>query len=391
MKRYYDVIVIGGGPAGSTAAKNVAANGVSVALFERDREIGIPVRCGEAVGEEGLKQYTEIDPSWIAARIHDIRFIAPNGLNVDFHSPSDGIVLHRRLFDHSLAIEASNKGAEIYTKAYVYNLKKTDNDTYEVYLKYIGRETKVEAGIVIASDGVESRVARFTGIKTNILPKDFESCAQMTVGNIELEPSRIEFYFSRRWAPGGYVWVFPKGNKTANIGLGVNGKYTGNTSAIDFLDLFIKEKYVTASSLTTVAGGVPVAKSLPKLYADNFIVVGDAARQVNPMTGGGILCAMAAGEIAGKVAAEAIKIGDRSAHKLKDYQTEWHQKVGKDNDRYYRLKEWIYKMTDNDLNELAAILQSIDQSDITLSRIFRLAVRKKPGLLVDVMKLFARW
>lgn len=391
MKKYYDVIVVGGGPAGSTAAKSIAKNGISVALFEKDREIGIPVRCGEAVSEEGLKQYTEIDPSWIAARIHDIRFIAPNGLNVDFHSSSDGIVLHRKLFDHSLALEASNKGAEVYTKAYVYNLKKTVNDTYEVSLKYIGRDTKAEAGIVIAADGVESRVARFTGIKTNVLLKDFESCAQMTVGNIDIEPSRIEFHFSRRWAPGGYVWVFPKGDKTANIGLGVNGKYAGNTTAIDFLELFIKEKYPTAMPLVTIAGGVPVAKSLSKIYADNFMVVGDAARQVNPMTGGGILCAMAAGEIAGKVAAEAIKIGDRSAHKLKDYQTEWHKRVGKDNERYYRLKEWIYKMSDNDLDELAEMLQGAGENDITLNKIFRLAVRKKPGLLIDVIKLFAGW
>lgn len=389
MKKRYDIVVVGGGPAGSMAAKYSAEDGASVVLFERDREIGVPVRCGEAIGEEGLKKYINIDSSWIAATIQDIRFISPSGKIVDFHSPTRGFILHRRLFDHSLALEASNHGVEIFTKAYVYGLEKTDNGDYNVLVRHIGRDLKVEAGIVIAADGVESRVGRFAGLHTQAQIKHFESCAQMTVGNIDLNPTRITFYFSRRWAPGGYVWVFPKGDRTANIGLGVNGKYATNRPAIDYLEIFIKEIFPDVSLLTTVAGGVPVDRTISKIYADNFMVVGDAAHQVNPMTGGGILPGMLAGKIAGTIAAKAIQKGDKSSKFLKEYQNEWNKKTGKSHERYFRLKEWINDMTDEDLNQLAEMLQGVDSKDITLTKIFKLAVRKKPALLIDVAKVFA--
>jgi len=389
MKKRYDIVVVGGGPAGSMAAKYSANNGASVALFEKDREIGIPVRCGEAASEEGLKQYVDIDDSWVAATIQDIRFISPSGKIVDLHSPSRGFILHRRLFDHSLALEASNQGAEIFTKAYVYGLEKTDNRDYNVLVRHIGRNLKVEAGIVIAADGVESRVGRFAGLHTQTQIKNFESCAQMTVGNININPTRIDFHFSRRWAPGGYVWVFPKGDRTANIGLGVNGKYATNRPAIDYLESFIKEKFPDVSQLTTVAGGVPVDKTISRIYADNFMIVGDAAHQVNPMTGGGIISGMAAGKIAGTVAAKAIQKNEKSSKFLKEYQKKWNEKVGKSHERYFRLKEWINDMTDEDLDQLAEMLQGIDSEDITLTKIFKLAVRKKPALLIDVAKVLA--
>lgn len=389
MKARYDIVVVGGGPAGSTAAKYAAMNGVSVALFERDREIGVPVRCGEAVSEEGLKKFIKPDPAWIASTIQEIRFVSPGGLIVDAHTPSRGYILHRRLFDHSLAIEAANQGVEVFTKAYVYSLNMNRGVNREVHFRHIGNDYKVEAGIVIAADGVESRVARFAGLRSQIQLKDIESCVQMTVGNVDLNPERMDFYFSEKWAPGGYVWVFPKGNRTANIGLGVNGKYAGKHSALKLLRLFLDEKFPETVSLTTVAGGVPVAKTLKKIVTDGLMIVGDAARQINPMTGGGIIAGMAAGKMAGTIAAKAIQLGDTSTRVLMEYQKSWNKSIGKDYERFYRLKEWISKLSDDDLDKIAKSLQGIEPKDITMSKIFSLAVVKNPALLIDVARVFA--
>jgi len=98
MKDEYDVIVVGGGPAGSTAARYAAEGGASVLMLEKDRDIGMPVRCGEAVGAEGLKNFIEPNPKWIATTIDAFRLVAPSGKYVDIENLEEaGYVLDRRM------------------------------------------------------------------------------------------------------------------------------------------------------------------------------------------------------------------------------------------------------------------------------------------------------
>ena len=116
----YDVVVVGGGPAGSMAAWEIAKKGVSVCMLEKDRDIGYPVRCGEAAGESGLRQFVDIQDSWIAATITGTTLVSPDGTSVDVEFASEtGYILNRRIFDYDLSRYAANAGAEIYTKSYV--------------------------------------------------------------------------------------------------------------------------------------------------------------------------------------------------------------------------------------------------------------------------------
>ncbi len=388
MKKHYNVAIVGGGPAGTTAARFAASGGASVILLEKDREIGVPVRCAEGISEEGLTKYVDINPNWIASTITDFGFISPSGKMVVFQSPTIGYILRRHLFDHSLAELASDMGAEIYTKAYVHGLIRSGSKT-TLYLRYIGVETEIEADIMIAADGIESRIAHLAGIKTKLSPKDIEPSAQMQLANIDVNPNRGDFYLSHNWAPGGYVWVFPKGERTANVGLGINGKYAGNKSSLEYLRDFVAEKFPTAAVLTTTAGGVPVAKVLDKLVADGLMVIGDAAHQVNPLTGGGISTAMAAGKMAGSVAASAIKDNDFSVERLNDYPKQWNKTLGKNMKRLYRIKEWAIQLTDTDYEDIARSLDGLTPEQVTLVKIFKQAVKKKPSLIIDVLKVFA--
>lgn len=390
LQNKYDVVVVGGGPAGSMAALEAAKRGVSVCMLEKDRDIGYPVRCGEAAGESGLKQFVEIKDSWIAEKITCVKLVSPNLTTVDLDFTSEtGYILNRRIFDYDLSRYAANAGAEVYTKAYVKNVINKNGQTNGVVLDHLGEEKQIHAKIVVGADGLTSRVGRWAGLKTQVRMKDMESAVQYSVANVDIEPNKMVMYVGMNHAPGGYIWVFPKGNKFANIGIGISGKYSKHKSAQKYLDDFMDREFPEAAILTTMCGGVPCAKPIEKPIADGIMLVGDAAHQINPMTGGGIVAGMKGGWIAGQVAAEAIQNNDYSENGLTDYPKRMRKDFGKNHERFYKIKEATEKLTNEELDSIAENVLSIPHDKRTLTSVFKAAVFKKPSLIIDVMKVFA--
>ncbi len=386
MKDTYDVIIVGGGPAGTTAARYAATGGADVLLLEKDREIGVPVRCGEAVDHEGLAPFIEPDRKFVAAEIRNFKLVAPNGTVVKPNIEGLGYVLDRKVFDYELARNAADEGAEIITKAYVDGVEKSDGAVTGVTVQYHGERLSLRSRIVIGADGVESRVGRWAGIDTTVSMHDMESAAQVTAANIDVEQDTCYFYFGEKYAPGGYLWVFPKGNNTANIGLAVAADRSKQKHALKFLDEFMRESFPRASILTKLAGGVPCAETLTKMTLSGLMLVGDAAHQVNPVSGGGIISGMIAGKIAGTIAAQVVKRNDMSL--LEEYEKDWQSSLGTRHHRYYKIKKVIYKFRDSELNSIAAEISKLPESQQTLGALFKQAVMKHPMLIVDVMKLF---
>ena len=390
LQNKYDVVVVGGGPAGSMAAWEAARGGVSVCMLEKDRDIGYPVRCGEAAGESGLRQFVEIEDSWIAEKITSVKLVSPNLTSVDIDFAAEtGYILNRRIFDYDLSRYAANAGAEVYTKAYVKNVLANNGEVNGVVLDYLGEEKQIQAKIVIGADGLTSRVGRWAGLKTLVRMKDMESAVQYSVANVDIEPNKMIMYVGMNHAPGGYIWVFPKGKKFANIGIGISGKYSKHKSAQKYLDEFMEREYPDAAILTTMCGGVPCAKPMEKPVADGIMLVGDAAHQINPMTGGGIVAGMKGGWIAGQVAAEAIKKNDYSEDSLLEYPKRMRKDFGKNHERFYKIKEVTEKLTNEELDSIAEKVLSIPHNKRTLTSVFKAAVFKKPTLIIDVLKVFS--
>ena len=390
LQNKYDVVVVGGGPAGSMAAWEAAKGGVSVCMLEKDRDIGYPVRCGEAAGESGLRQFVEIEDSWIAEKITSVKLVSPNLISVDIDFAAEtGYILNRRIFDYDLSRYAANAGAEVYTKAYVKNVLANNGEVNGVVLDYLGEEKQIQAKIVIGADGLTSRVGRWAGLKTLVRMKDMESAVQYSVANVDIEPNKMIMYVGMNHAPGGYIWVFPKGKKFANIGIGISGKYSKHKSAQKYLDEFMEREYPDAAILTTMCGGVPCAKPMEKPVADGIMLVGDAAHQINPMTGGGIVAGMKGGWIAGQVAAEAIKKNDYSEDSLLEYPKRMRKDFGKNHERFYKIKEVTEKLTNEELDSIAEKVLSIPHNKRTLTSVFKAAVFKKPTLIIDVLKVFS--
>ncbi|MCU0342540.1 MAG: NAD(P)/FAD-dependent oxidoreductase [Ignavibacterium sp.] len=386
MKTDYDIIVVGAGPAGSMAARFAAELGVSVLMLEKDRDVGYPVRCGEAISKAGVEEFIPSDDKWIAAKISKFSFNAPDGSEVIVEFGDVGYVLERRIFDYELARTAAEAGAEIITRAYVNGLLFNDSKVSGVKFELNGEQKEVNAKIVIAADGVESRVGRWAGLETYIDFRDMESAVQITAANIPVDQNTLYFYFGQDVAPNGYFWVFPKGHNKANIGLGVSGLIGKKKSAQSFLDDFMNKHYPNAPVLTKIAGGVPCSITLDKISGPGIMLVGDAARQVNPLSGGGIASGMIGGKIAGTIAGEAIK--QNKLDHILTYDKVWNDRLGKRHETFNRIKEGIYNFSDDKFNSIAHSVLKIPIEKRTLGKVFTTALINNPSFLVDIAKVF---
>ena len=386
MKDQYDVIVVGAGPAGSTAARFAAAGGASVLLLEKDRDVGYPVRCAEAVSHEGVAQFIEPDPRWIASTVSKFRIVVPNGNSIVPRLDGIGYVLERRIFDYELAKLAAKEGAEVITKAYAYDLIKEDGDVTGVRVLIKDQKVDLRAKVVIGADGVESRVGKWAGIDTTCHIHDMESCAQVTLSGVAVDEGILDFYFGDQIAPGGYLWVFPKGKDSANVGIGISVECAKEKAAVRWLDEFVQKKFPNAAMLTRIAGGVPCAKTCDEIVKGNVLLVGDAAHQVNPTSGGGIISGMIGGMLAGQVAAEAIAKKDRNH--LIEYGKRWHKRLGWRHEVFYRIREAITSFSDETLNKLCDSAVKLPEEKRTVGGLFRTAMWNKPSILLDIAKVF---
>jgi digeranylgeranylglycerophospholipid reductase len=387
MTSRYDVVVVGGGPAGSCAARRAAEKGASVLMLEKDREIGLPVRCAEGVTKGDLEKLADVKPGWIASVVDRARFFAPDGTLVEANPPGDrGYVLHRKVFDADLAALAAEAGAEVLTKSYASGLVQEDGFVRGVRVEHLGAKFTVSCGVVIGADGVESRIGRWAGLDTRTPPEDIASCAQMTLGGIKIDSGAAEFHFGENVAPGGYAWVFPKSGTSANVGLGIPIRGCRILKPVDYLKLFVNRRFPKASVLTFVAGGVPLCPPPGDIVANGLMLAGDAAHQADPISGGGILYAMEAGIMAGETAALAVKSGDVSKKALSSYSRAWKKGTGKSIGQRYRFKHALMALGDDDINKMARTLLAIPPEERTAYQIFKAGLTRHPKLLLELAK-----
>jgi digeranylgeranylglycerophospholipid reductase len=340
VRSAYDVVVVGAGPAGATAARFAAQEGLSVLLLEKRQEIGSPVRCAEGINSEMLSQFVEPEDRWISARVSKSQItVLETGETRSLEGEEVGYVLERRVFDRVLGEHAVAAGAHSLVKTSVVGLLE-ERGRVKGVTAFDGRtRMDVEARIVIAADGVESRVGEWAGLDCRLRPADCLTCAQYMLAGTDLDPQCCYYYLGARLAPGGYAWVFPKGDRSANVGVGVQADLA-ETSALEYLGRFISQQrwLEQGSVVTLITGNVPVGVAADHIVSDGLMLVGDAARQADPLTGGGIANAMIAGQLAAEVAAKAVEQGDFSSRMLGEYQRRWQEGRGRKMARNARLK-----------------------------------------------------
>ena len=389
-----DVLVIGAGPAGSAASKHAALGGADVILIDKKSEIGTPKRCAEGIYDHGLKWLgIEVDPQWAIQRINGGTIVAPDRTRLTLDEtvlPEKGYIIERKVFDKYMAMDAARAGAKIMVKTLAKSLMKdsdTKGDFFVVDCEHMGEIIEIKTRIIIAADGPESRIAKALGINSTTKAKNMMSGVQYEMVGVNCERMDLVELHLGAFADGGYAWIFPKGDDIANVGIGISA--TNKKPAIEYLNEFI-ESYPPLSNAKPVeinVGGDPIGGLIGQIYDDNLLICGDAAGQVDPITGGGIILGMLGGMTAGQVAAKAIAEGNYSKERLKEYETLYDKHTSGAIPKLAVAREVYLSLSDDDLNQIINTFNKIDYKNMAPKDILKSFFKLSPRLALKFGKL----
>lgn len=356
---YYDVAVIGAGPSGVMAAWKAALGGSRTILLEKEPNLGKKV-CAEGILGDALSD-AEIDPmpSFVSTRISGALLYAPDERKkVDVKG--EGYILDKPRFLDVLAVRASSAGAILSYESTVDDISRTEDGEVSISGRKSGVPYRIRARVVIGCDGVASLVARRFFKRDNY---SVVAALQYDMTNCMIDDeSKLHIYVGHEKAPSGYIWIFPKGNGEANVGIGVKG-----SNAKQLLDNFVQSHpqiFSSAIVRRSLAAPVPVGGEVGRYVQDNMMLCGDAAGQVIPLTGAGIHTGLVSGKIAGEVAARAVAEGNVSASRLMEYQERFETHFGNRISNSLKALESFEKFSDDDLNIITEYLEGQDLVDM---------------------------
>jgi len=350
----YDVVIVGSGPAGSVTARFAAEAGAKVLILERRTEVGVPVLCGEGISQRVDKWDMLEGKRWIASKMDGAKIYAPDGtlvtLSKEIAGNETGYVVYRDIFDQELARRAAKAGAKIMMRAEVTGLKKEGEKITGIKVRQFGEEFDIDSDVVVGADGVESKVGQWAGINTVLKPNDLETCAQYTLTNVDHKSNYCEFFIGKKIAPGGYVWIFPKGKDTFNVGIGILASLCEPGMPLKLLDRFI-------------------------------------AGQPELITGGGLTTSLEGGKIAGETIGKAVDEQKFDKETLSIYETGWKQAFAKKLLRNYVVKDIMLDFEDKTLNMLADSLKDYKFEEFSTLSLVKALVLKHPTLLMKLKPL----
>ena len=361
----YDVVVVGAGPAGCLAAKYAAKNGAKTLIIEEHASIGSPVQCAGLLSTSAIRE-CEVVPDSGFHPITGAFVYAPGGRRIRISGGEiKAYVVDRRIFDRTLAENAIRSGADILMRTRAVGIDIGSGAYGRQRILHVAIEGEldvIEADVVIGADGVQSRIARWAGLDT---PETVLSGAQVsTVYDFE-DPEFVEI-FPGSCAPGFFAWAIPYYG-SARIGLAVRPGF-GLESAWAHLKRLIAEHPVVSEKcdpgISGIAlGGIPI--SVPQqTAAEGLLIVGDAAGQVKPTSGGGVYPGAVCAKIAGKIAADTVMEGDTSVRRLSEYDKLWRARIGRELAIGRRINEWMTRLSDSEINRLIRVLDDGELLDM---------------------------
>ena len=384
----YDVAIVGAGIAGLYAGMKLARSGWSVCVVDRRSRIGAPVRCGQATGNRAeLKRFVSVREEWIARDIAGLSAHINGNPAFSRAIPDTGVVLKRDLFEQYLATQGREAGMHLVLKKPVTGLLRRSDGRFEGLSLHDG--STVKAAIIVGADGCESKVGCWAGITRPLGAADAFTSAQYSVTTDFCDDGFLHFFVGSEIIPKGYIWVFPRSRGVMSVGAGLYGCHHRIPKAFLFLDRFMESRIPGAEASNLVTGCAPLAICPRRLSRDNVLVIGDAARQVNPLTAGGIMNTLEAADMA---VGELVRSGRPTNNSVcpPAYSRKWRKSARRQQKLFYLFREIFLQLRDRDAENLLDAVSSIFAGPIDRSRPFAFPTIKLLRLLRLLLPGIAR-
>jgi len=390
-----DVVVVGAGPTGGHVARIIASAGYDVLVMEEHHQVGLPIQCAGLVTPRvfDLAGIEDMD-GIVQSEITGARFYSPGGhpLTIDAKK-TRALVIDREAFDKMIMARAQMAGAKLQLGVKATSVTMKDEEVRVGYKSDSKRDT-IRCRLIIGADGHRSRVSSMLSLP---MAKERVIGYEADVSGSSLEPGMVEIYSGNGVAPGFFAWIIPfperdgpgKGKVNARVGLCVQ---EGRGEAKRFFDDFMKSPLTVhalsgAKPVRTMAGKIPLGL-VSKTYTDRTMIVGDAAAQVKPTSGGGVSTGLQCARVCGEVAVEALEANDLSKEFLARYKKRC-KPINQELKRGMRLRRTFFTLSDRQLEEIFEILDNeeilsliSEKGDIDLQWSLASAVfRKAPRLM----------
>lgn len=338
----YDVAIIGGGPVGIYASIKLAKSGLNALVIEEDAKIGKPRFCTGLISKEAFDEFM-LPEEAIEGEFHSASVFSPSGSRLCLKSKMPVYVTDRTVFDQSLYRQAKDAGVKFLLNCRCAELKIND-DCVEESILSDGREIRIKSQVAILATGIKYNLHKNIGLT---VPVSFLDCSQAQVsGKVS---SEIEIFIGNNVAPHSFAWTVPlKGNK---LRVGVS-TYQNSPFFLKSLLKNLKTKWhITEENPGIVRRPIPLG-TIKNTYAERILIVGDAAGQVKPTTGGGIYFGLLCADLAAKTIFDAFKKSDFSKKFFRNYEIHWKKKIDFDLTMGLYLRKLITYFKDKQLDEL---------------------------------------
>jgi len=344
----YDVSIVGAGPVGSYIAYRLARLGYEVAVFEAKEAIGSQMCCTGIISRECYDLFSPTS-NVVLREARSAKFIVPSGQYLRLEKNTvQAYIIDRAAFDVALAKRAQEAGARYFLQSMVTDAI-LEREGWQIEVSSGGQRQTFNSGAMVIACGFGSSLPQRLGMGKI---DNFLAGAQTEV-NTTLD--EVEVYFDQELAPGGFAWLVP-----TSMGRGLAGvlcRHDARLCLEGLLSRLMAEDKVSSSEFDIRQGAIPLG-TLPRTYADRLLVVGEAAGQVKPTTGGGIYFGLLCASIAANNLHQGFMSGDLSSSRLSRYQKEWQAKIGYELRLDYWARKIYGKVTQRQMERLFDVIQS---------------------------------
>jgi len=343
----YDVIVIGGGPVGSYVAYKLAGMGYDVVVLEQKERLGGQVCCAGIISQGCVSSFA-IDDSVVLRRASSARLFSPSGRLLRlWRQETQACIVDRAAFDVAMVSRAQGKGAKYVLNSPVSDIEVRD-DRVRVGAAQQGEGLNLEARVVVIATGFGSRLAEGLGTVG-----DFIMGAQAEVETIGVD--EVEFYFGQGIAPGFFAWLVPTSPPKALVGL--LSRHSPGLYLRKLMSSLLAQGKIVSDEAELSHRGTRL-KPLARTYSDRLMIVGGAAGQVKPTTGGGIYYGLLCADIAANNLHRALESDDLSAKSLASYERDWKRKLGRELKICYWARKFYEHLSDRQIDRVFDIIKS---------------------------------